>query len=60
MIWIAVGGVIAALLLMLVTVFVVISAALRVKRHAKALVPDALRAKFVHARERLARLAALR
>jgi hypothetical protein len=59
MIWIAVCGVLVALLLMLVAVIAVIAAALPVMRHAKALVPDALRAKFVRARDSIARLAAL-
>jgi hypothetical protein len=44
---------------MLVAVIAVIAAALPVMRHAKALVPDALRAKFVRARDSIARLAAL-
>ena len=45
-IWIAVGGILAALLLVLIALIAVIGAARPVVRHANALVPDRLRAKF--------------
>ncbi len=56
MIWIAVGGVIAALLLILIALIVVIAAARPTLRHAKALVPDPLRAKFARVPDDLLRI----
>jgi orotate phosphoribosyltransferase len=46
MIWIPVSGALAALALMLIATVLVIAAALRTKRHAEALVPVVLIAKF--------------
>ncbi len=46
MIWIPVSGAIAALVLILIATVVVLSAAIRTKRHADTLVPAALVARF--------------
>jgi len=60
MIWIPVSGALAALVLILIAGIAVISAALRTKRHAEALVPAELIAKFEKAREAIDRLRASR
>ncbi|HTV92765.1 MAG TPA: hypothetical protein VMG98_08630 [Verrucomicrobiae bacterium] len=56
MMWIAVGGVVAALLLMLIAISAVIAAGRPTMRHAKALVPGPLRAKFVRVPDDLLRI----
>ncbi len=56
MIWIPVSGAVAALVLILIAAFVVLSAALRAKRHADALVPAALLAKFEKAQGDVGRI----
>jgi hypothetical protein len=56
MIWIPVSGALAALVLILIATVVVIVAALRTKRHAEALVPVALIAKFEKAQGDVGRI----
>ena len=56
MIWIPVSGALAALVLILTAAAVVISAALRTKRHAEALVPVVLIAKFEKAQGDVGRI----
>lgn len=56
MIWIPVSGALAALVLILIAAIVVISAAMRTKHHADALVPAALVAKFEKAEIDAARI----
>ncbi|MGC2129882.1 MAG: hypothetical protein WA629_07270 [Candidatus Aquilonibacter sp.] len=56
MIWIPVSGALAALVLILTAAAVVISAALRTKRHAEALVPVVLSAKFEKAQGDVGRI----
>ncbi len=56
MIWIPVSGALAALVLILTAAAVVISAALRTKRHAEALVPVVLIAKLEKAQGDVGRI----
>ena len=56
MIWIPVSGALAALVLILIATVVVIPAALRTKRHAEALVPVVLIAKFEKAQGDVGRI----
>jgi hypothetical protein len=56
MIWIPVSGALAALALMLIATVLVIAAALRTKRHAEALVPVVLIAKFEKAQGDVGRI----
>lgn len=56
MIWIPVSGALAALVLILIATVVVLSAAIRTKRHADALVPAVLIAKFEKAQGDVGRI----
>jgi hypothetical protein len=56
MIWVMYGGIIAGVVLMIAAVIVVIPPILRTQRHAKAIVPSVLIAKFQKAQDDLDRV----
>jgi predicted alpha-1,6-mannanase (GH76 family) len=56
MIWVMYGGIIAGVVLMLAALIVVIPQIVRTQRHAKAIVPSVLIAKFQKAQDDLARV----